>query len=452
MAANKSQTNIDNVLQVNDISRSIFGFVTKSPDRCEKEVVRLRAVDRSFDEAVRLDQRHYTLNSDYPHELHSCWPKVDDMFISGTMDYDQGHEPFVFPDPDSFKKSFPALKCVDVYLARVDFTSLLMALSALPHLTNLDVECDWGGDYPNERITTDEEVSSLTVLVQNAPLKRLSLTNRALDTDDSPTPFMNALAVNTTIMYLDLTRSSCSFEDLAHVLRTNRTIVEITFNIPDDDSEAVTPIAEVLAHNENTTLKSFALLGSNIPIIADAMKTNTTLESLEIGPFDDSYEFNKLSMEDLACINDMLAVNKTLTSLEISGNHRCHVDFDEESGEVNMSSLLINTTLRTLRVTGFCQSRERSELITDICTKLGRNTSGVTCLELDCYANNLDGLSGNTTLSTLALSVSDFDMDEHAVVFVSMTSLTLLDLRFCRGLTRIDDLIQQLPNCKIITN
>lgn len=449
----KSQTNIDHVIQVTDISRSIFGFLTKSPDRFEDEIVRLRPVNRTFDAAARQDQRYYILDTDHgPFDLCSCWPKVDDMFISGTMDYDQGHEPFVFPDPESFKKSFTALESVDVYLARVDFTSLLMAMSALPHLTNFDVECDWGDEYPNERITTDTDVSSLTVLVQKAPLKRLSLRNRALDTDGSPTPFMNALAVNTTILYLDLTRSSCSFEDLAHVLRTNRTIIEITFNIPHNSPNDVTPVAYVLAHNENTTLKSLALLGSNIPIIADAMKTNTTLESLEIGPFDDYYNFSKLSMEDLVCINHMLAVNKTVTSLVISGNHRCHVDFDEESGEVNMSSLLTNTTLRTLKIVGFGQSWERSELITDICTKLGRNTSGVTCLELDCYANNLGGLSGNTTLSTLALSVSDFDTDGLAPVFVSMTSLTILDLRFCRGLTKIDDLIQQLPNCKIIMN
>ncbi len=436
-------------MSVGDVSQSIFQFMTNGP--FEEDVNRLRTVSRTFDAAVRQTRRRLQIDTtDGPYELRSRWPKVEDLYVSGVS-VDDETASFVFPVPEIFATLFPSVTEVSSYMAAVDMTSFLTAVSALSNIKSFSIECDWGSDFPDHfRVTTDDQVSALVRLVQNAPLERLGLTNKALDASNA-TPFMHALGLNTTITFLDLTRSSCSFEDLAHVMRTNRSITYLVFDVPDDDEDAVAPVADVLANNENTTLKSLSLLGSNIPIITDAMCTNTTLESITIGPLDDTYTFNRLSYDDLAAINDMLAVNSTLTSLTMDGNSIAHVENDEDEDEIDMSALLTNTTLRTLAVQGFLDSGCRTELVLDICYYLGQNKCGVTSLRLQCRADELADLAGNTTVTSLELDMHAFVASELGPIFASMTSLTKLDLRRCHriGQAQRDELIQYIPACAI---
>jgi hypothetical protein len=449
--------NIADVMSVGDITQSIFGFMIEGP--FEEDVNRLRTVNRAFDSAVRQTRRDLKIDTTAgPYELRSRWPKVNDLFISG-MFVDDETEPFVFPSPEIFTHLFPSLTKVSTHLAAIDVTTFLTAVSGLSRLTSLDMECDWGEEFPDHfRITTKAEVLALTHLVQNAPLEHLSVTGRSLDASNT-TPFMRALATNASIVHLDLTRSSCSFTNLAHVMRTNRTIIHIVFNNPHDDEDAVKPVAAVLAYNENTTLKSLSLLGSNIPIIANALRTNTTLESITMGPFDESYDFNELTSDDLDAINDMLAVNSTLTSLTLDGNSIAHVilegddnDDDEPAVDLDMSSLLTNTTLRSFTVRDFLDSGDRAELVLDVCYKIGQNQSGVTSLNLDCHADELADLAGNTTLTSLTLDIhSGFVAAELGPIFASMTSLSELDLRPCYRIeqTQRDELVQHIPTCTI---
>ena len=443
-------------MAVTDVTQSVFGFMTEGP--FEENVNRLRTVNRAFDSAVRQTRRDLKIDTTTgPYELRSCWPKVNDLFISGLADDETA--PFVFPDPEIFATLFPSLTKVTSYFSAVDVTTFLTAVSGLPRLASFDMECDWGDEFPDQfRITTKAQVLALTRLVQNAPLEHLSMTGHALIAPNT-TPFMRALAVNTSIVHLDLTRSSCSFEDLAHVLRTNRSIVHIVFNNPHDDEDAVKPVAAVLAYNENTTLKSLSLLGSNIPIITNALRTNTTLESITMGPFDESYDFNELTHDHLDAINDMLAVNSTLVSLTLDGNSIAHIvlednDGDDENDEpvVDMTALLTNTTLRSFTLQGFLDSGYRAKLVLDVCNKIGQNQTGVTSLHLDCLADELVDLSGNTTLTSLTLEIqSGFVISELGPIFASMTSLSELDLRQCYGITpaQREELAQQLPTCAI---
>jgi hypothetical protein len=449
--------NIANVMSVNDITQSIFGFMTDGP--FEENVIRLRTVNRAFDSAVRQTRRDLKIDtSSGPYELRSRWPKVNDLFVAGMPDDEQ---PFVFPDPEIFTHLFPSLTKVTTYHAAIDITTFLAAMNGLPRLTSFGMECDWGDEFPGQfRITTKANMMALTRLVQNAPLVHLSLTGQALDALVT-TPFMHALATNGSIVHLDLSRSSCSLEDLAYVMRTNRSIVHIGFNNPQDNKDGIAPVAVILASNENTTLKSLSILGSDISILANAMRTNTTLEDLKIGPFDDWYDFHDLTYNDLVAINGMLAVNSTLTSLTLDGNSVGHVlleddDEDDEDDELgvnlDMSALLTNTTLRSFTIQGFSNSVDRGEVVQDVCYKIGRNQSGLTSLNLGCNADDLADLSGNTTLTSLMLYIhSGFVAAELGPIFASMTSLSELDLRLCDDLdqTQRAELVQHIPSCTI---
>ncbi len=456
--ASRTQANIADVMSIDDITQSIFRYMIVGP--FEEDVNRLRTVNRAFDSAVRQTRRELKIDTTTgPYELRACWPKVNDLFISGLTDDDET-APFVFPTPEIFTNLFPSLTKVTSYFSAVDVTTFLTAVSGLSHLTYFSMECDWGDEFPDHfRITTNAQVLALARLVQSTPLEHLSVTSRALIAPNT-TPFMHALAVNTSIVHLDLTRSSCSFTDLAHVMRTNRSIVHIVFNNPHDDEDAVKPVAAVLAYNENTTLKSLSLLGSNVPIIANAMRTNTTLEELKLGPFDESYDFNELTSDDLDAINDMLAVNSTLVSLTLDGNSIAHIMLeddeinDEDNGEpvVDMTALLTNTTLRSFTVQNFLDSGHRAELVLDVCSKIGQNQSGVTSLNLDCHADELADLSGNTTLTSLTLDIHyGFVTAELGPIFASMTSLSVLDLRQCYGINdeQRQELVQHIPACTI---
>lgn len=449
----RTKINIIDIINSHDVSNSIFSYMTES-DVCDEQVLRLRSVNRPFDSAVRQTRKYLKIDtSDGLYELRTQWPHVNELFITGTS-VDESCTPFVFPDPAIFATLFPSVNDVSVHFAAIDVPSFLTAIGSLPGLTSLDMQSD-DLDFC---ISTSEHLSALCGIIQHAPLQTLALKYSAL-TVEKVNPLVRTLSANTTIINLDLTRSYCSYGLIAHIMRTNRTVQNLAINYIDTDGD-VSSLVKLLAENTNTTLKSLSVLGADVVSIATGMCTNTTLETLALGPYGKKHNGNdSLTLEDLSAVNAMLKVNTSLVALTIDGNMTFpELSEDQEviNVDVNMDAFLTNTTLRTFAFINFLGNEHTCDARNEICHRICQNT-GVTKLDLsscDADRTSVAELNHNTTITSLNLSDNDLDVyvSELAATFETMTNLRELDLRFC-GIDPSDreELTERVPSgCTIL--
>jgi hypothetical protein len=269
---------------------------------------------------------------------------------------DRHSAPFVFPHVDTFATLFPQVTTIFAWQPAVEMTTFLSAIGGLlRNLEKIEYVGDWG-DFPDAfRITRDVHIDMLGRIVANAPrLTTLSLEDGIL-TARNTVVFTNALAVNTTITYLNLTRSSCGLDEIAHVLRTNRTITHLVIDhLQNDDDGSVT---QVLAANMNPVLCSLSFVGANIVHLADGMRTNTTLGTLITGPLGEEHD-DVLTEADADAINDMLSLNRTLTSLTLNGSEGPMVDY-------TFTALAQNHIIRSFVLTNFDDEPDDEELVVD---------------------------------------------------------------------------------------
>ena len=131
-----------------------------------------------------------------------------------------------------------------------------------------------------------------------------------------------------------------NIDALANALKTNNTIQ--TLRLEGNKISDLTSLGEAL--KVNTNLRELSIWGnqiSNIDPIAEALKTNTTLKELNI-------KGNQISNIDP--IAEALKTNTTLKDLNIKGNQISKVD-------VLIEALKINTTLTRLhfiKIPDFC--------------------------------------------------------------------------------------------------
>lgn len=440
MSANRISTTVNDIMSSKDLSNTIFSFLADK--QTDKQVHRTRTVNRTFDSAVRQTRKELHIEtSDGPFNLCKRWPSVAELFILGMFN-DEDSVPFIFPDPEIFATLFPSVKTVTSYNAAINMDSFLPAIGSLSGLTSLDIECDWASNYPDEfKVSTDAHVLALAALVQSAPLNKLSITNSGLSAYDV-TPFVTTLASNTSIQHLDLTRSSCLYSDIERVLRTNRTIHTLVFdNIP---SHRIETFVDLIAQNTNTTLVTLSVIGLNITAISNAMRTNTTITSLTVGPPGEEDD-GKMILSEVTAINDMLAVNTTLTSLFIDGN-RTHFQFHDDDDDdhddevevvIDMNAFTTNTTLRSFGLTGFIDGYDLRDVRDKICETIGTGRNLITKLTMaDLDFDTIVMLSNHPSLTTLSLplfnDIEAVEMHEIATVFNSMPNLLTIDLRPCR--------------------
>lgn len=433
-AISRTGPHIHDIIQSDDLSNTIFSFLADGLIN-DRQVHRTRRVSRTFDSAVRHTCTKLNINTaNGPFDLCKRWPAVTDLFISGLF-IDDDSAPFVFPDPAIFATLFPALKHVVVYKAAVDVTSMLHALSGVSGLISLDMQSDWGSDYPDQfRIVTGQDVAALASVVQNTALERLSLTDMSLTAHELGFgPLVSAFAANTSIVDLDLSSCTFRFADIAHVLRFNRTIQ--TLALDTNFVDTVQPLADLLAQNGNTTLKNLSIIGVDIHALTTAMRTNTTIESLAFGPFGETDSDNsEITVQDFFDIDGMIAANSTITTLVINGNRavRDNESFfnsiEQEGPAIEMNGFLANKTLKTFAFVEFESDEEFDIIQQNMCENIARAgiVTDLTVCSV-CY-NALLNLSGNTTLTSLNLpnECTDSSVDDLVEIFKSMTNLSEL--------------------------
>jgi hypothetical protein len=248
-------------------------------------------------------------------------PNATTLNIIG-YNVDRDSAPFMFPDEHTFATLYPTVTTICAWLAAIDMPSFLSAIhGVLANLETLEIEGDWG-DFPREFRITD--VNALTAVVSNAlQLTTLTLNGGILVAQDTR-PFMRALAVNTTVTHVDLSRSTCGLDEIANVLRTNRTIHTLVIDhMVHDDENAV--FANALAANTNPVLRTLSFIGADLVVLANAMRTNTTIVFLTAGPHGEDAD-DLLDADDVTALNDMLELNRTLTSLTLDGSGEASTD------------------------------------------------------------------------------------------------------------------------------
>ena len=205
---------------------------------------------------------------------------------------------------------------------------------------------------PEPRLTLQDvpEVDTVTLttpladpsLINTLPfLTTLRVDSGFLDMFLVDEPFVNALAENTTLTSLDLSRSDLSEVGGVGALKTNSslTILNLSGNVL-RDVEGVA-IADLLKTNSSLTTLNLAHneLGEDAGVaIADALERNTTLTTLDLG-------INDLGEVGGAAVAGALERNTTLTSLNLA-----HNDLGDVGGAAIARALETNTTLVELNV------------------------------------------------------------------------------------------------------
>ena len=189
---------------------------------------------------------------------------------------------------------------------------------------------------------------------------------------------------------------------LAEALKTNTTIQSLNLSYNKLGPEVDIALAEVL--KTNTTLQTLNLKHNNFGpegfvALAEALKINTTLQSLNL-------QSSKLEGEGALALAEALKTNTTLQTLNLKWNN-----INPEEALALAEALKTNTTLQTLDLSGNSLGPEG---VLALAEALKTNTT-LQSLNLESNSFGPEGaealaeaLKTNTTLTTLDLRSNDF--------------------------------------------
>ena len=210
-----------------------------------------------------------------------------------------------------------------------------------------------------------------------------------------------ALAVNTSLTTLDLSRNSIGAEgatSLSQALAVNTYLTTLDLSGNSIGDAGTTSLSQALA--VNTSLTTLRLYGNSIgdeaaTSLSQALAVNTSLTTLDLSA-------NFIGDEGATSLSQALAVNTSLTVLYFS-----HISIGAEGATSLSQALAVNTSLTTLNLS---QNYIGAEAATLLSQALAVNTSLTT---LDLSFNSIgaegatslsQGLALNTSLTTLDLS------------------------------------------------
>ena len=255
-------------------------------------------------------------------------------------------------------------------------------------------------------VLSDYIINSITRLSQNDPtLKVLIVSYYGIDDVEGEIAISEALKINTILTTLIISNISVQgTKALSEALKTNRTLTNIDMSINRIGDEGAKALAEAL--KSNTALTSLNISRNyNIGVagakaLAEALKLNTTLTTLNIS------ENNKIGVEGAEALANALGKdgNKTLTTLDISGNN-----IGVEGAIAIAEALKVNTTLTTLNI----------------------SYNNISYFGAGKIAKALEN---NITLTTLDISNNEI-MANGGKCFANMlkTNKTLLELNICNN-------------------
>ncbi|KAL1520434.1 hypothetical protein AB1Y20_022017 [Prymnesium parvum] len=265
----------------------------------------------------------------------------------------------------------------------------------------------------------------------------------------------HAVRTSSRLVTLDLNRNNIGAEGAAHIaeaLKTNATLTSIHLYGNKIGAEGAAHIAEAL--KTNTTLTSLDLYGNNIGAegaahIAEALKTNATLTSFNLKSAPPlrrrdrhatyptarrpclalplSHTLINIGAEGAAHIAEALKTNATLTSLDLAAN-----DIGAEGAAHIAEALKTNTTLTSLHLYG---NKIEAEGAAHIAEALKTNA---TLTSLHLYGNNIgaegaahvaEALKTNATLTSLDLGWNKIGAEGAAHIAEALkTNATLTSL------------------------
>ncbi|OGT75605.1 MAG: hypothetical protein A3G71_00425 [Gammaproteobacteria bacterium RIFCSPLOWO2_12_FULL_38_14] len=276
-------------------------------------------------------------------------------------------------------------------------------------------------------VITDAGAKILAEFIKtNNTIIKLNLSHNSIS-EVGARDLLHALKYNHTLTNLNLSHNSISTQAQAEVLKANTAIttLDISYNLSSPMSVTQT-LAEALG--KNTTLRTLNLLSDrNISDLeaqwlAQALKDNYTIISLTLFYTPTS----SMGIQELA---NALKGNTTLETLELSSNHRIN------EAEASMLALALesNHTLASLKLGRIQIDPKGIQVLVEL-----RNNTTLTNLELSCDARTGDiralaqALENNTTLKALTLlgynGINDTDATVLAQALQNNRRLKILSL------------------------
>jgi len=264
-------------------------------------------------------------------------------------------------------------------------------------------------DLSGSTVRPEGIIHIMNALCVNKALRHLRISS-ALATAEDATALAHALEVNVTLQSLDISGSSpgvLGLRALARALAQNTTLAELGLASVICNATDAQEVAKGLATNQgletlDLTNSRFApkLLGpSGVRYLTKALKLNRFLQSLNLT--------NSIcTVEDAAEFGEAIRANRTLTTLDISGN-----ELNELALTCLVDALKSNINIRTLRVDKVLSNRlQKARKLHDAVSTLRRNDPTLVDVNLEACidteeqaADIVTALSENTIVKSLGL-------------------------------------------------
>ncbi|XP_068699929.1 protein NLRC3-like isoform X3 [Montipora foliosa] len=264
-------------------------------------------------------------------------------------------------------------------------------------------------------------------LAVNTSLTTLNLSRKFIR-HEGATSLSQALAVNTSLTTLNLSWNSIGPEDaasLSQALAVNTSLTTLNLSGTSIGDEGATSLSQALAVNTSLTtlnLSRNSIGAEGATSLSQALAVNTSLTTLNLSR-------NSIGAEGATSLSQALAVNTSLTTLNLSGT-----SIGDEGATSLSQALAVNTSLTTLDLS---HNSIGAEVATLLSQALAVYTS-LTTLDLSHNSIGAEGatslsqaLAVNTSLTTLDLSHNSIGAEgatSLSQAFAVNTSLTTLDL------------------------
>ena len=218
---------------------------------------------------------------------------------------------------------------------------------------------------------------------------------------------ITSLTKFSTIRKLDLCATDIGFEDckaLSELLASSKSIQVLDIGSNELSPDSIQLIVDGLSHNtslEKLKIHNTSLSSENLLHLSSVLRVNSSLKKLDTRDYNNRFFHNPIGSEGAAAFADMLATNKSLTKLVISG---CRI---QGEGAVCLAKAMEkNSTVRELCI---CSSIGSEGIVAFACM-LNKNQC-LKRLELNDDSVGVEGaleliesLKHNTTLEKLELS------------------------------------------------